>query len=129
MDGRAEVETDHLTAGGALNARIFSGQTIAGGQAALVQFEDEIAAAILVGDCRTGNVETPMFVCGGDQTARCYHANTGKAFFPRVLLSVQVAVVEHLADDIGAIKVRIGNDPHGGRRFPGDISTDDVVEY
>ena len=54
VNSRAEVETDHLTAGGALNARIFSGQTIAGGQAALVQFEDKIAAAILVGDCRTG---------------------------------------------------------------------------
>ena len=60
-----------------------------------------------------------MFVGGGNQTPRRDQPHSGQALLVSVLFAVEIAVVEDLADHVGAVKGRIGDDPHGGRRFSG----------
>jgi hypothetical protein len=82
VDRRAEVEPQHLASRGALHPRVFGGDAVAGGQAAIVHLEDEVAAAVLIRHHRAGDMEAPMLVGGGEQTARTHHANPGRPFSP-----------------------------------------------
>jgi hypothetical protein len=91
--------------------------------AAIIKLEDKVVAAILVGNHRTGDVETAVLVRGRNQTAGRRHANPRQPLLAVILVSVQIAVVEYLADHVRAVEVRVGYDPHGRRRFSGDRLT------
>ena len=127
VDGCTEIESDHLSAGGALNAWIFSCQAITVGQAALVQLENKVTAAILVGNRRAGNMKTPMFIGGDDQAAYRHQANSVQAHLALVLPPVQISIVEHFADHISAIKVWVRDDLYAGLRYPGKLAPGDGV--
>ncbi len=63
-----------------------------------------------------------MLVRGADQSSGRDHLDTGQTFFSRVLPTIQVPVVEDLADHVRAIEGRIRYDPDSGGCNTGDRS-------
>ena len=65
-------------------------------------------------------MEASVLVGGGNQPASGHDSNPGQTFLARILESVQITVVEDLADHVGAVKGRVGNDAHGRCRYLGE---------
>ena len=75
----AEIELHHLAARGPLDTRIFSGQSVACRQGIVIKFQNEIAAAILIGNHGAGDVVSTVRVGSRDQSPRRDDLHTWQA--------------------------------------------------
>ncbi len=66
-------------------------------------------------------------VRGDQQTARGRQTHPRQTRFAVVLNAIAVPVVEHLAQNVGAVEVRVGDHPHRGLGQVGDDLIDDRV--
>ena len=118
MDRRTEVELQRLAARGALDLHLVVGQAEAARQRAVVELQDEVAAAALVA-ASTAQVmwKRPYGVGGRREAARSHDAHARQARFALILEAVAIGVVEHLAGDVRAVERRIRHDAHRRGRF------------
>src|SRR5207342_479518 len=74
-----------------------------------------------------GQVVTTLGIGGGREAARAHHAHAAQATFALVLVAIAVGVVEHLADDVGAVEGRIRDHAHGGGGVTGKRTVGEPV--
>ena len=117
VDRSAEVEAERLAGGGALHLRDAGRHAVTGRKRAFVELQDEVAAAVFIRHDGARDVEAAVRIGRRNEAARCHEAHPQQAALPLLLGAVAVAVVEHLAEHVGAGKVGIGYDAHRGSRF------------
>ena len=59
-----KIKLTHLTGSQSLYSGIFGSDAITRWQRAFVQFEDEVTTTVFIGDCRTGQMESTVFIGG-----------------------------------------------------------------
>ena len=64
-------------------------------------------------------MEAPLRIRCDQFTTRGDHTHTGQTLLTLVLITVGILVVVHLADQVGAIEQRVGNDTHRRARLIG----------
>ena len=127
LNGGTEIDLAHLAAGEANHARVFTGDAIAGRQAARIQFQDKVAAAVRVRHGRTGNVIATMLVGIDQQALGGDHACARQARLARILITVAVLVIKDLTDDITAIEGRVWHHAHGCLGGARCVDAEDIV--
>ena len=70
-----------------------------------------------------------VLVGRGQQAVDCCHTRTGDARFAFILVTVAVGIDKHLANDIAAIRHRVGHDTYRCRRDTGGIGGQDIVVH
>ncbi len=114
---RTEVELQRFTARGAFDLHLIRRGAEAARQRAVVELQDEVAAASFARNDRAGDVESSVSVRRRRETARAHDAHARQAGFAEVLVTVAVGVVEHLAGDVRTVERRIRYDADRRGRF------------
>ncbi len=117
VDRGTEVEPQRFAARGALDLHLVARQAEAARQRAIVELDDEVAAAPLVRGDRAGDVVAPVLVGRRREAPRGQDAHARQAGLAVLLQAVAVRVVENLARDVRAVEGRVGRDAHGGGRL------------
>src|SRR6185312_15358456 len=79
-------------------------------------------------NCSAGDVESAFGVGRHDDSSHRHDPNVCDSRLTLILVAIGVAIVEDLADELGAIKDRIRHDPYGGGSDVRDRHVDEVVD-
>ena len=117
MQAGAKIKFNHLASRSAQHTRVLGRHSVAAWQGLLVELKHEVGAAIDVGNHRAGHAKAAVCVGGDQQPSGRRQAHAGQTRLVAIDTAVAVLVVESPANNIGAVKERIGNHAHSRARW------------